>query len=265
IYEYLRNKVFDARNFFDAPERPVPQFQRNQFGGAGGGPMRKDRSFFFLGYEGTRLRQGVTKAARAPTPAEKSGGFSGSAAIVDPFTGRPFPNNRIPSERLDSIGRALARYWPDPNANNPLQNLVSAPIATLRVDQAYARADHYFSHHDTLYARYNFSHDRGLVPFNEGNTNVPGFGSFVINRGQNLAVSETHVSNAATVWEGRFAYNRLRRAVLQQNIGNDVGGQLGIPGLSRVPRHFGFPAIVVPGFDSLSDNTALPIIRTDNT
>ena len=266
LYEYLRNARLDARNFFDAPDRPIPQFQRNQFGGAGGGPIRRERSFFLLGYEATRSRQGITRTARVPTAAEKSGDFSASPAPpIDPFTQQPFRNNRIPPERLDGIGRDLAQYWPDPNRGDPAQNLVSAPVGSARVDQAFGRFDQYFSSRDFLYVRYNFSHDRGLNPFNEGNTNVPGFGSFVINRGQNLAASHTHVFGGGSIAEVRFGFNRLRRDVLQQNAGNDIGGRLGIPGLSRRPVDFGFPAIVVPGYDSLSDNIALPIIRRDNT
>ena len=266
LYHYLRNAALDARNFFEPPNRKIPQFQRNQFGGAAGGPLRRDRMFFFLAYEGTRLRQGITRAARVPTAAEKSGDFSASPdPVIDPFAQRPFPGNRLPTERLDPIGRALAAFWPNPNQTDPNQNFVSSPVATGRADQAYARFDHYLSRRDTFYARYNFSHDRSLAPFSEGATNLPGFGSFVINRGQNVAVSETHVSSHRTVWEARLGFNRLRRGVLQQNFGNDIGGRLGIPGLSRDPANFGFPAIIVPGYDALSDNTALPIIRRDNT
>ncbi len=244
VYEYFRNAALDARNVFDLADRPIPQFQRNQFGGSLGGPIRQDRAFFFVAYEGTRLRQGVTRLARVPTAAQKS-----AAA----------------PEQIDSIGAALARFWPEPNRADPVFNFVSAPVGSTRADQAFGRFDQHFSPRDTVYARYNFSHDRSLVPFSEGTTNLPGFGSFVINRGQNVAVSETHVWSARTVWEERFGFNRLRREVLQQNIGNDVAGALGIPGLSREPRHFGFPAIMVPGFDPISDNIALPIIRRDNT
>jgi len=266
LYHYLRNASLDARNFFDDPARPIPQFQRNQFGGVAGGPARRERTFYFLGYEGTRLRQGITRTARVPAEAEKAGDFSRSAEmVIDPFTQRPFAGNRIPAERQDPIGRALARYWPNPNRADPNLNFVSAPVARGRSDQGFSRLDHYFSPRDTFYARYNFSHDRSLAPFNEGNTNLPGFGSFVINRGQSLALAQTRVSSAQTVWEVRFGFNRLRREVLQQNLGNDVGGQLGIPGLSRRPIDFGFPAVVVPGYDALADNTALPIVRRDQT
>jgi hypothetical protein len=266
LYDYLRNADLDARNFFDPPGQPIPQFQRNQFGGAAGGPIRREHTFFFLGYEGTRLRQGITKTARVPSAAEKAGDFSASSKpVIDPFTQQPFPGNKIPASRLDPIGKALAQYWPDPNRSNPNQNLVSSPVASTRADQGYGRLDQYFSRRDTIYVRYNFSDDRSLSPFNEGVTNVPGFGSFILDRGQNAAASETHVASASTIWEARFGFNRLRRSVLQQNIGNDIGGRLGIPGLSRNPIDFGFPAIIVAGYDSLSDNIALPIMRRDNT
>ena len=216
---------------------------------------------------------------RAPayeTASRKRRGFPGSPnaqatfppspfPVIDPFTQQPFRGNRIPAERIDPIARELASRWPAPNRPGPVQNLVSAPRGDLLVNQLYSRIDHYLSRSDALYARYNFSHDRGFEPFNDGNTNVPGFGSFVLNRGQNLVVSETHVFSPATVAELRFGFNRLRREVLQENIGHDVAGELGIAGVSSDPLFSGFPAINVGGFDSLADNTALPIVREDQT
>ena len=259
FYEYLRNDSLDAKNFFDLPEERIPQFQRNQFGGSIGGPLLRDKSFFFAGFEGTRIRDGVTKTARVPTPAQRRGDFSGSPApLIDPFTQQPFPDNRIPAERIDPAGAAIASRWPDPNRAGPGQNLVTSPVGDALVNQIYGRADHYFSPRDAFYLRYNLSHDRSLEPFNDGVTNVPGFGSFVLNRGQNLVVSETHVFGPATIWEARFGFNRLRREVVQQNAGNDIAAELGIPGLSSDPRFVGFPGISVGGVDNLSDNTALP-------
>ncbi len=266
VYNYLRNHALDARNFFDAPDQPIPQFQRNQFGASLGGPVRRERTFFFGGYEGTRVRDGVTKTARVPGLAERNGDFSASPfPVIDPFTQQPFPGNRIPAERIHPISQGLASRWPAPNRPGAVQNLVSAPRGDLLVNQLYGRIDHYLSPRDALFARYNFSHDRGLEPFNDGNTNVPGFGSFVLNRGQNLVLSETHVFSPATVAELRFGFNRLRREVLQENIGNDVAGELGIAGVSSDPLFSGFPAVNVGGFDSLADNTALPIVREDQT
>ena len=262
----MRNDALDARNFFDPPDQAIPPFKRNQFGGSLGGPIRREKTFFFAGYEGMRIRDAVTKRARVPTAAERAGDFSASpGAIFDRFTEQLFPNNQIPPERIDPIGSALASYWPDPNLEGFPQNLVSTPVGDALINQTYGRLDHYLSSKNTVYLRYNLSHDRSLVPFNDGNTNVPGFGSFVLNRGQNLAVSETHFFSPRLIWEGRFGFNRLRREVLQQNVGNDIAARLGIPGLSTDPDFVGFPAINVAGFDNLSDNIAQPILRRDNT
>ena len=214
FYEYLRNDAMDARNFFDPAGQPIPKFQRNQFGASIGGPIRTDRVFFFGGYEGTRIRDAVTRTARVPTPQELAGDFSAlGRPIIDPFTQAPFPDNRIPAARLDPAAAALAESWPAPNRPDPVQNLVTTPVGDGLVNQLYGRVDFYATDKDALYARYNLSHDRSLAPFGDGNTNVPGFGGFALNRGQNLAVAETHVFGPNAVWEARFGFNRLRREI----------------------------------------------------
>ena len=266
IYEYLRNEALDARNFFDPAGEPIPKFRRHQFGLSTGGPLIQDRTFFFGGYEGTRVRDAMTRTALVPTAAELGGDFSTlGRPIIDPFTQAPFANNRIPTERLDPTALALAQAWPAPNRADAAQNLVTTPVGDALANQGYGRVDHYWSSRDALYARYNFSHDRSLSPFGEEGSNTPGFGSFVINRGQNVVVANTHTFGPTAVWEARFGFNRLNRQVLHQNTGNDVAGRLGIGGLSEDTRFVGFPAINIPGVDGLGDNTALPIIRGDNT
>jgi hypothetical protein len=105
LFEFLRNDKVDARNFFAVGNTPL---KRNQFGGVFGGPLTiphlykgKNRSFFFVNYEGLRLRQGVTLTAVAPTAAQRRGDFSNSPAIFDPDSGQPFPNNVIPASRIE--------------------------------------------------------------------------------------------------------------------------------------------------------------------
>ncbi|MBI1357094.1 MAG: hypothetical protein GC160_22360 [Acidobacteria bacterium] len=266
VYNYLRNNAVDARNFFDPAGQPIPKYQRNQFGVSGGGPLVKDRTFFFGGYEGTRIRDAITRTALVPTAAELGGDFSSlGRPVIDPFTQSPFPNNRIPTERLDPTALSLARAWPAPNRPDAAQNLVSTPVGDALINQGYLRFDHYLTSRDAFYARYNHSYDRALEPFGEGDSNTPGFGSFVLNRAQNLVVADTHSFGPRAVWEARFGFNRLNRRVLQQNSGVDYASQLGIQGLSTDPRFVGFPAINIPGVDGLGDNTALPIIRADST
>ncbi|MCB1019723.1 MAG: TonB-dependent receptor [Bryobacterales bacterium] len=266
FYEYLRNDAFDARNFFDPAGQPIPKFRRNQFGASAGGPLRKNRAFFFGGYEGTRIRDAITRTARVPTAQELAGDFSAlGSPIFDPFTQAPFADNRIPADRISPAAQALAKAWPAPNRADPTQNLVTTPVGDGLTNQLYGRADLYASQADVLFVRYNFSHNRSLAPFGDGGSNVPGFGSFALNRGQNLVVSETHVFGPRAVLDIRFGFNRLRREIRQQNTGVDVAAALGIQGLSSDPDFVGFPAINVAGYDSIGDETALPILRQDNT
>lgn len=262
FYEYLRNDALDARNFFDQEK---PAFRRNQFGASLGGPVVKQKAFFFAGYEGTRIKDAVTRTGRVPTAGQLAGDFSDTgSSIIDPFTQAPFPNNVIPAERLDPIAQSLARGWPAPNRADPNQNLVTTPVGDGLTNQFYGRADLYASDKDALFARYNLGHVRNFAPFGDGDTGVPGFGSSTLDRAQNFVFSETHVFNPRAVLEARFGYNRLRRDVVHQNAGNDVAAQLGIRGVSSDPRQIGFPAVNVGGFESLGDETALPILREDD-
>jgi hypothetical protein len=113
LYEFLRNDKLDARNFF-AASKPVLRY--NQFGASLGGPIRKDRTFFFLNYEGLIVRRQQTVLASVPSVAEVSGDFSALTTTVrDPITNTPFPGNIIPTTRLDPVGAAIAALYPAPN------------------------------------------------------------------------------------------------------------------------------------------------------
>ena len=127
-YEFFRNALLDARNYFAPSGVPAPQDQRNQFGGTLGGPIAKNRTFFFVDYQGTRDNTGITQVTNVPTAAERTGDFSQSSLpAIDPFTGAPFPNNVIPSAYLDPTGLAIAALYPLPNRNVANQNYVSSP------------------------------------------------------------------------------------------------------------------------------------------
>src|SRR5262249_13204465 len=142
-YEFLRNRVTDARNFFAPPTEKSPQYERNQFGGSLGGPLVRDRTFVFLDYGGRRVCEGITRITNVPTALERVGDFSRSNAYaIDPFTQAPFPGNAIPKERINGVGLAIAALYPLPNRSVPGQNYVSSPAQKDRDDHFDLRLDH---------------------------------------------------------------------------------------------------------------------------
>src|SRR6266404_3279716 len=254
-YEFFRNGALDARNFFAPADQPAPKYQRNQFGFALGGPVVKNRTFFFVDYEGSRVREGTTRVTNVPTLAERKGDFSQSLfrAPINPFTQQPFAGNRIPDLFINPIGRAIAALYPAPNRNLPFENFVSSPILRDRNDHFDARLDHSLARSSQLAVRYSFA-DRDLFePFTGPSfSTVPGFGDKVPRRAQNLMISETHVFSPSLVNEARFAFSRVAAAVLQKK-GASINKQVGLPELSSNPRDFGLSFITISGFSPLGD------------
>ena len=145
LYEYLRNNHLDARNFFDPG--PRPQFKRNQFGASVGGPIfipglidGKDKAWFFFSYAGERRRDLLSLTAVVPTVQEKSGVFS--TPITDPLTKQPFPNNTIPTNRINAVAQKLLPFWPNPNTTGRGFNFTSPDsVAPFTGDQYIAKMD----------------------------------------------------------------------------------------------------------------------------
>ena len=251
VYEFVRNAALDARNFFDDPAVKIPQLQQNQFGFSLGGPVRQDRVFFFADYEGRRRRQGITRTGSVPTSAERQGTFRKASCHRPsiPFTGAPFPNATIPSDRLHPSGVAVANLYPIPNLPVPGQNFISAPQLKDGEDRFDARIDNVLSSRDRVVARYSFN-DRDLAEPFAGRffSSVPGYGITISRRGQNMMLAETHVFGPHWINDVRLAYNRVAGSTLHENRGNDINQQVGIPSLAENPRDFGLSFITVAGF-----------------
>ena len=119
-FEFLRNNKLDANNFFNSG-RPKPPYRQNQFGATFGGPVIKDRMFFFGSYEGFRIREKLTRTSVVPTPTQIGGDFGGVADIYDSATQTAdgsrtqFANNVIPASRMDPIASHLIELYPAPN------------------------------------------------------------------------------------------------------------------------------------------------------
>ncbi len=254
LFEFYRNGALDARNFFAPAGEPKPKYLRNQFGGSFGGPIKRDRTFFFGDYEGTRAREGITRITNVPTAQERMGDFTQSifGVPVDPFTGQPFPGGVIPAARINAVGRAIAALYPLPNRNDPLQNFVSSPTGRDRNDSFDARLDHRLSQNADLTFRYSFG-DRNLFePFTGPNLAlVPGFGDTVKRRSQNVMAALNYVVTPNLVNETRVALSRVAASVTQE--ASRVNPDVGLPVISPNARDAGLTFITLTGFSPLGD------------
>jgi hypothetical protein len=256
-YDFLRNSDLDARNFFDLNQtNPLtgaeeagtarPIFRRNQFGGVLGGPIKKDKAFWFINYEGLRRTQGEEALATVPTPAELSGNFSSAltgttinlcgaggpanlnvdpGAIFQPATvtaftcpagsasagssilvGTPVPGNIITS--IDPVAAHALSLNPFPGANYPtVTNFEQSAPLTEQDDSFITRIDDNISAKDQLFGRYMFGQSSWNDPYS-GYTILPTFGDTLYFRGQNMALGWTHSVNPALINEVRLGFQR---------------------------------------------------------
>ncbi len=267
IYEFHRNAALDARNFFAPADEPAPKYIRNQFGFSLGGPIRRDKTFFFVDYEGTRAREGITRLATVPTLLERNGDFSQSpVAPVIPGTITPFPGNMIPPFFIDPIGRAIAALYPLPNRADPRANFVSSPTQRDDNDHFDVRVDHFLSNLTTLFGRYSFGDRRFFEPFAGPTLSpIPGFGNEVPRRSQNAMLGLTHVFSPQLVNDARFAFNRVASAVNQEHQGTSINRAVGLPELSNNPRDFALSFITITGFSPLGHEGNNPQNTVTNT
>ena len=252
LYEYLRNNDLDAKNFFDRPG-PMPGYKRNQYGTSVGGPIKKNKTFYFGNFEGARIRQGITKVATEPTAAMKNGDFSALPTIIyDPsslhtvngvLVRNPFPGNIIPAAQISPVGQNVVNLYPTPNGpgTSTANGLfTSSPTKTDDFDQFTVRVDHRFNDSNTLFGRYSYSKENRFDTFDSfcaSANNVPGFGCNTLNGGQQALADYIALLGPNKVNEARVSFTRVRGGIFQQNLGNDISTKLGIAGTSpQLPR-----------------------------
>jgi len=257
IYEFLRNDKLDARNFFLATKAP---YRQNQFGAAVGGPIRRDKDFYFLNYEGTRVRQGRAFNPVVPSAAFRRGDFSAVATSVrDPLTGDPFPGNIIPTNRINPATSYFLQFIPAQNTSAGTFSY-AAPFRDTQ-NQGNVRYDHIFSEKDTISARYTINH---LERFNPGN--YPENGGFTQRqRVQNLAITESHVFSPTMFNELRLGYTRMHNANLNQGLGTNHTALSGIRGFEETSQNFpAFPQLSITGFAGIAGNAFQPLVNPTN-
>ncbi|PYS69649.1 MAG: hypothetical protein DMF69_16320, partial [Acidobacteria bacterium] len=253
-FEFHRNAALDARNFFAPSTESKPKYIRNQFGGAIGGPIKRDRTFFFADYEGTRSREGITRVTNVPTAQERRGNFAQSlfGVPIDPFTQQPFQGGSIPDQRINAVGRAIAALYPLPNRNVPFQNFVSSPTQQDDNDSFDVRVDHQLTGRADLAFRYSFGERDLFEPFTGPSFSaVSGFGDNVGRRSQNVMAALTLVLTPKLVNETRLAFSRVAASVNQQ--GSVLNSSVGLPTISPKARDLGLSFITITGFSPLGD------------
>ena len=250
-WEYLRNDVLDARNFFDTKKSSL---RRNQFGAALGGPILKDRTFFFGGYEGFRQRKGQILVGDYPTAAQRSGNLSDfPKPIINPLTQQPFPGNQIPVSPQSA--KYLNDWIPLPNTNVPVGQgnyRITAP-APINYDTYVARIDHMISDKTSLFGRYYYTTADSSTPWY-----IADFLRPVSNIGHNAEFQLTRTFSPTSVGQFRFSYNRTYQ---DESTDNSKHANM-LTELGVAPNAFGFsnspldslrapPSVSVTGYSGL--------------
>jgi hypothetical protein len=220
-YEYLRNNYFDANDWISNHNHlRKPENNQNQFGGNFGGPILKNRLFGFFNYEGTRIKQGVSRTTTVPLDNERIGDFSPETGakvgvayptIYDPQTGQPFFDNKVPAGRIDPVVAKLIALFPEPNAAGELNNFVRNALAEDNTDNYDGRVDWTPSQNDTVFARYNYSNRFRFIPGYLGGladgSSTSAWGRQYL-KNHSLVLGWTHVFSASMVNDFRFGWIR---------------------------------------------------------
>jgi hypothetical protein len=285
LWEFLRNDALDARNYFASDTEPLKQ---NQFGGTFGGPIRKDKTFFFGFYEGFRNRQGQTSGSTVPSLKQRNGDFSemcsngfdtsGPAAglcrdrqppnpVGDPnsqpihqlfniFANAPVPYNQLPF--INPFSQGLLSLFPEPNQGLNVYNFTVTKRED--TDQFGVRLDHYFSPEDTLNFRYLFSNGTEFDPIATSGASIPGYPVSQDHRAQNFVVQETHNFSPSMVGVFRFSFLRNKFLYGERNNQN-TPASLDFQYDSSLDLATGTPFIQVNGYTVVGD----PITGPRNT
>ncbi len=244
-YEFLRNDRLDARNFFDSTGR-IPPLRQNNFGATLGGHILRDKTFYFLSYDGIRVRNAQTARGIIPSKAFLSGDFSSLGQTVhDPY-GNPLDGNRIPESQISPTAKALLAYYPEPNFVDPVFNYIRIASGTQRVDQGIARIDHRFNDRDLLFVR---------TSLRNGETTSPGLfaigigGANATPTSQNLGLSHSHIFSPNQVNTLRLGYNRYGSTRIPEGYGKDFGSAVLPPPVAD--RNFGFISFSLSGYSGI--------------
>lgn len=274
LYDFERHSVIEANNWFNNRANiKNPSFKRHQFGANGGGPIIKNKTFFFADYEGLRQGFPVTFTSTVPSEAQRTGDFSKTLAsdgtpiiIYDPNTlttlangtrqRSPFPNNLIPSGRFDPVANKILNYFPSPNqrgdAVTGINNYILSAGSTINTDKADVRVDQNFGQNTRLFGRYSQQKDVRLVP---GPLPLPiGGGRSTTDTYHQAVLDLTQVISPTLVASAQFAFSRALAAQFGLSRGFDIA-QLGFPAGFNALATNQFPQGSIADIGSISNGS----------
>lgn len=287
VFEFIRNSVFDSRNYFDDPTLPVPPFRQNQFGGSLGGPILRNKLFFFTDYQGTRIAQSQTDISTVPPLSERTGDFSDlltgqtdpatgydTGQIFDPLsydpstgTRQPFPGNIIPKKSLDSAALNTINIFPAPNKPGTANNFLLNPTSSNNQDQFDIRVDGVLGAKDNISALFSYGNVYAFEP--DPLPGLAGGGNFTGNIA-NLArfggISDVHTFSSDKINELKLGYGRYVVEAIQNFAGQDIATQLGIPGINvgNLQDTGGLPNISISNLSPLGNQDYFPEFLREN-
>jgi len=238
-FEFLRNNFFDARNFFNPVGVRQSQFNRNNFGGDFGGPIKHDKAFFFLSYEGLRQHQGIALT----TPVAPAGSVSTSAAVNNLLALLPQPNGTIPTK------------------SGPIPAFIGSAGLPVNLDIGTADLSFSLTPKDQLHGYYAIEVDHRFEP--QAAANLPGWGDTRDGRRQLLTIQASHVFSPSLTNDVRLGFNRIHITFLPNGVFNPATIGIGLP--TGVPLGVGLPLISVAGAFSFGSPPGDPQGRGDTT
>jgi hypothetical protein len=250
VFYFMRNAALDAKNFFDVPNSPTPQFQKNNFGGTFGGPIKKDKTFVFVVYEGLRQNQGVTNVLNVPSPGCRVA--AGATVTQGTDYATQCPELTAPSVTMDAGIQPFVALYPMPNlpapggcaspADLPCQPPQFGFASTSTANESFGqlRFDHNFSAADAAFARYTIDDD-GLN--NAPSQNAPYFRSATNQRNQYITLSENHIFSPRLLNTARFSFSRTKFS--------SIGNLQDLPANPSIVPGFPVGEIQVGGYDQL--------------
>jgi hypothetical protein len=269
-YEFFRNDIFDARNAF-ATTGAKPELRQNQFGGSIGGPIIKDRTFFFGDYEGFRLVSGTTQTSTVPTIAQYDDIHSLNGGTPQALVAQ---GNGTAAYAVDPVALNYLMLFPAPNTNGSGFNYSVNPSKTQFSHTVDARIDHKFNASNNLYGRYTYNNVATNTPAqlpNVVNGIVAGGGKYnfsgpAADKANQFAFNYTHIFSANTLVQLRAAYTRINNASFPLDYGTDADTKFGFgPNMNFSTLTSGLTPISITGFPDLGDGAYVPLQDIDST